>query len=100
MVLLEAGRRRLEGRVGTGGRSSVRVVSETESLLELLGGSIDGTLAVLSTVQQIGSVLNVGLEVSSSGDEIFQSHRLVSDRLVNNWCLVSLLMNGNDCRGA
>jgi len=39
------------------------------------------------------------LEVTSSRDEVLEGHRLVCNRLVNDRCFVSFLMNGDDSVG-
>jgi hypothetical protein len=82
--------------LGLGSRGGVGVVTKTESLLELLGRSVDSALAVLTTVEERSIVLDVRLEVSSSSNEVLDVHGLVSDRLVNDGSLMSLLVDRND----
>jgi len=76
------------------------VVTKTESLLELLGRSVDGALTVFVAGQKRSVVLDVRLEVSSTGDEVLDVHGLVGNRLVNDGSLVGLLVNGNNGVGA
>lgn len=87
---------RSSGSSGSSSGSRVGVRSKTESLLELLGRSVDGTFAVLTSVEEGSIVLDGRLEVSSSSDEVLEMHGLVSDRLVNDRSFVSFLLDRND----
>lgn len=87
---------RSSGSSGSTSGSRVGVRSKTESLLELLGRSVDGTFAVLTSVEEGSIVLDGRLEVSSSSDEVLEMHGLVSDRLVNDRSFVSFLLDRND----
>ena len=59
-------------------RGSVVVVTETESRLESLSGSIDGTLAIFVSGEEGNIVFDGALEISASRDEILESHGFVS----------------------